>query len=169
MRSVFVALTLALTLVPAHAQSLPDWSWSHQLVVEEQLMRQTEAAAWAAANQWYQDVQAYRAATGYTGFIPSPVSPESLSRSVYEAGQAGAAYINGAYHNSARMDAAVSNWSNQAILNQQPYIHPATGYTYALPWDYNSYSVNPGGGVCGTNDYAPPNSWDDWVLLQPGW
>ncbi len=98
------------------AQGYPpmDMSWAMPWMTGLQI--QGDQAAHLAALQYLAWAQQYRAMTGYTGPLPSPVSPQALERSIQGANAAAQRYIYGAQVNSARTSNAVQDWSYRATL-----------------------------------------------------
>jgi len=123
-----------------------------------------QAAAFAQA--WYDDRQAWRAETGYYGFLPGPVSVMDLSNSISSLNDAYAAN-NAAWFNQQQTYADLSDqWSN-AMLGVSPYVDPATGADYSVANGANFYWADPYGGVWGTDLYAAPDPYTGYAELMP--
>ncbi|GMU52890.1 MAG: hypothetical protein AMXMBFR33_20360 [Candidatus Xenobia bacterium] len=159
-RLTLIALSLVLLALPAPAQTLNmDFSWGIQ-----SQQAAWDYGQWAAANaaqNWYDQVQAYRQATGYTGFIPGPVSQAQLQSSIREMNQAFDRY------NQLYDETPSSRYAEQAIMNQSTWVNPGTGQEYWLPTDHDQYSVSPDGTVW-SGPYAPGGS-TLWTPLTPAW
>ena len=81
-------------------------------------------------------------ATGDWGYIPGPVSPMDVSRSIRELN---AVYqsSNDAWHQqSARLDAARQRWST-AFRGDWYYANPYTGHVVTMPYTTDSYTADP--------------------------
>ncbi|HSS69052.1 MAG TPA: hypothetical protein VLQ46_00170 [Casimicrobiaceae bacterium] len=116
-----IARTIALALglsafIPSfsQAQSPPmDMSWG--IRAQMQYQAQGDAAARAAAMQYYRYMQQLRAA-GYTGpSLPTGVTNESLRRSINAANQAGQAYNQAQFANSQRRSNTAYDYDMRAV------------------------------------------------------
>jgi hypothetical protein len=153
-------------VTPAPAQTLNmDMSWAIQQ--QQMCWDQGMLAAQMAAQNYLAQVQAYRAATGYTGPMPSPVSTAQLQQSIQGMNQAFDDYNQSWYANSAAQSAAIENHCNQAILGQQNYLNPYTGDTYTLSNQSNFQWVDPSGCTLGTETFTPPDYQSTWTPLEP--
>jgi len=131
--TIFVAVCIG--IVPlfggaeAQAQMMPNWGAAMNQMIQQNMAFDAAMAqvAQQAARQYFEDVQRFRQATGYWGYIPGPVSPAQVSQSISEANQAFDSYIQSLMQNSQRQSDAVGRYSQQAILGLQGYIGP-TGY-----------------------------------------
>ncbi|HTR57499.1 MAG TPA: hypothetical protein VMM27_04935 [Casimicrobiaceae bacterium] len=116
-----IARTIALALglsafIPSfsQAQSPPmDMSWG--IRAQMQYQAQGDAAARAAAMQYYRYMQQLRVA-GYTGpSLPTGVTNESLRRSINAANQAGQAYNQAQFANSQRRSNTAYDYDMRAV------------------------------------------------------
>ena len=127
------------------------------------------AAAQQAASDWFWQAQAYRAQTGYAGFLPSPISQASLQASIQGMNRAFDSY-NHAWHGwSNRTCTAVENYANWGILGQAGYVNPDTGATYTLPTSSSFWWSDASGTTFGTNTYTPPSYQGSFTPLQQWW
>jgi hypothetical protein len=114
-RIIALALGLA-AFIPSfsQAQSPPmDMSWA--IRSQMQYQAQGDAAARAAAMQYYRYMQQLRAA-GYTGpSLPTGVTNESLRRSINAANQAGQAYNQAQFANSQRRSNTAYDYDMRAV------------------------------------------------------
>ena len=148
----------------ARAQFMDMSGMITQNLMFDQMMEQQAAQI---ARQWYEDVQAYRRATGdYTTPALSGFNAYTLSQANRETSQAYDAYNQSWHQNSQAMGAAVSRYSEQAILGQQTYVDP-NGTTYTLPNGYNHYWSDMEGNTYGTNTYTPPDYQNWYHVLEP--
>jgi hypothetical protein len=112
--AVVGGLMLAVQPRVAHAQTPPmDMSWG--LRSQMQLQAIGDDAAVNAGNQYLVWAQQYRAATGYSGALPSPVSQEQLQGSVDGANWAAQDYSRAQYLNSQGRDFAVGDHGMRAV------------------------------------------------------
>lgn len=135
-------LALVLLLAAgAQAQTLDmDMSWGLQ--VQQNAWDYGQQASWQAAQNYYNQVQAYRAATGYTGLMPAPVSQAQLQSSIQQ--------MNNAWNSYNQLPGlAPSRYAEEAIMGQTMWVNPATGQQYWLPTQYGNYGVTPNGTVYG--------------------
>ena len=97
-----------------HAQPAPmDMSWG--IRAQMQYQAQGDAAARAAAMQYYRYMQQLRAA-GYSGpSLPTGVTNESLRASINAANQAGQAYNQAQFANSQRRSNATYDYTMRAV------------------------------------------------------
>lgn len=122
MRTLFTSSLVASVIAFGAAGAAPgqalnmDMSWAIQS--QQQNWDYGMAASQAAAQNWYNMVQDYRAQTGYTGFIGSGITPMDISRSVASLNQTYAGY-NQAWHDQSNAHSAmVNNYINGAINGQ---------------------------------------------------
>lgn len=156
MRKLLISLVILVASQGARAQTLDmDFSWAIQAQAASWNQAQHDAAS--AARMWLDEVTAYRQATGYTGYIPGPVSQAQLQQSIQGMQQSFYDY-NQSYYNTP---------SIPSVYAPTPYMNPDTGQSYYLPNDYNSYYVNPAGYVQGTHNYTAPDSYYQWTPLVP--
>ena len=111
------------------------------------IQRQVGLQAWGdqmayrVAQKYYEDVQAFRRATGYTGPLPAPVSPQQLQRSVQALQQQ---YDRNNAHwrdTSDRTSAAIERYIQGAIRGQTYLGSPVGGSS--LPSGYPSAPYAP--------------------------
>lgn len=171
-RTIKIARLAALSLGTAvllpslsHAQNM-DMSWA--IRSQMNLWNQGQAAAYAAANQYYQYMQKLRA-MGYTGpSLPTGVTNESLRASINGAKQAGESYIASMQANSARTSAAIDKWTTGAVRGQAAYVDPNTGATTMLPYYSSPGQVQNIGGA-GGNYYTQDAQGTYWRWSGNAW
>jgi hypothetical protein len=96
------------------------------------------------AQQFLTDRWNYRVQNNDWGYIPGPVSPMDVSRSI---GELNRTYENNnaAWHeNSQRIDAALDRW-HTAFRGDWYYADPDTGNMQVLPYTVDSYTSGPWG------------------------
>lgn len=158
------ALVLATLGGAAKAQDMDLSGLMMQNLMFDQMMAQ-QAAAYA--QQWYDNVQAYRQATGdYSTPIYSGFNAQTLSQANQATSQAYDAYNQSWHQNSQAASDAVGRYSQQAILGQSDYVDP-NGYGYTLPNGSNHYWVDNQGQTYGTDTYAPPDYQNWYHELTP--
>jgi len=165
-RIALILLAVGCLAPAARAQGLNmDMSWALQNQVT--LWNQAQRDAARAAQQWLDQVTAYRRRTGYTGYIPGPVSPGQLQQSIQGMNQAWDRYHQSNYDNANCLDAALRKYADQGLLGQQQRVDPLTDRTYSVGTTHQYYYVNPQGQVQGTNSHQPPNYTGGWRELLP--
>jgi hypothetical protein len=163
-RSLIWAAVLASAITgQAQAQFMDMSGMIMSNLMFDQMMQQQAAAA---AQQWYDNVQAYRRATGdYTTPALSGFNAQTLSAANQATSQAYDAYNQSWHQGSQAMSDAVSRYG-QAILGQQTYADP-NGTTYTLPNGANHYWADLQGNTYDTNTYAPPDYQNWYHQLEP--
>lgn len=126
----------------------------NQNIAFDQMMNQQ---AINYANQWYDDVQAYRARTGYTGPINSGFNASTLSAANAANSAAFDSYCQGWNNNQQIIDQTMTNYS-QAYRGHSNYTG-SQDYVHELPYGYDYYQ-DAGGYVY----QAQPGTW-----VNPGY
>lgn len=141
-----LAATFALNTAPAQAQMMPNWSGAMNQMIQQNMAFDAfmHQQAQAAAMQFLQDRIQYRMRTGDWGYLPGPVSPGELSRSISELNGAYDDYNRSWMQNSERQSDAVERWTNGAIRGNWYYQSPDGGAVHNLPYDHNVYNQENG-------------------------
>ena len=121
------------------------------------------------AQQWYLERQAWRAQTGYYGYLPGPFSTQDLLNANRETAAAYDSYNQAWHRNSNATSAAISNYTQQAISGYGNYTDGWTGTTYQLPNHCNQYFMSPQGTFYGSNTGTAPDPWTSYTELQSSW
>lgn len=108
----------------ARAQWMPNWAGPMNQMMQQNMMFDAAMAqnAQNAVMQEFLRRQRFRQATGYTGHIPSPVSPGQLSDSIGEMNEAFDDYNRGWSQNSQRQWDATGRYDMGAVRGEQVYV-----------------------------------------------
>jgi len=119
----------------ARAQWMPNWAGPMNQMMQQNMMFDAAMAQHArnVAMQEFLRRQRFRQATGYTGYIPGPVSPGQLSRSIGEMNEAFEGYNQSWQQNSQRQWDATGRYDMGAVRGEQVYVDPMGG-TVELPY-----------------------------------
>jgi hypothetical protein len=153
--SLIAASALLATLgSEARAQSMDMSDLMMQNFAFDQMMEQQAAAV---AQAWYDNVQAYRQATGdYTTPFYSGFNAQTLSQANQATSRAYDGYNQSWHQSSQAQSDAVARYSQHAIRGEQTF-HDPWGTAYTLPQGSNHYWVDNSGATWGTDTYAPPD------------
>ena len=107
----------------ARAQWMPNTAGPMNQMMQQNMMFDAAMAQHAqnAVRQEFLRRQRYRQATGYTGYIPGPVSPGQLSDSIGEMNDAFDDYNRGWQQNSQRQMDATERWNYGAVRGVDVY------------------------------------------------
>ncbi len=164
-----LALLAAGLAAPAGAQA-PPMDMSGMMANQMYLQQQGDMMARQAAMDYYNRIQQYRQQTGYTGYIPPPVSAQQLQQSINGANQATQDYIQNSARNSNRTSAAIETYDQQVIRGQQTMVNPYTGQVLNnVPNTNNNYYQTDNGAVHGTDSYNLPPGATQLQPVKPQW
>jgi len=141
----------------ARAQWMPNTAGPMNQMMQQNMMFDAAMAQHAqnVANQVFLQMQRYRQQTGYRGFLPGPVSPAQVSRSIGEMNDAFDGYNQSWQQNSDRQWEAGRRYGMGAIRGEQEYYDPGMG-PVALPYGpERTYGNGLGDYWRGGPDYDP--------------
>ena len=121
-------------LLPAQGPPMDMSGLVNQNVAFDQMMQQQAADF---ATQWYNDAQAYRARTGYTGPINSGFNASTLNAANLATSTAFYDYNQSWWNNQQTINQSMNNYS-QAYRGYADYTGLG-GQTYDLPYGHDYY------------------------------
>jgi hypothetical protein len=146
---------------------MPNWGIGDMMAQNIAFDQQMEQQAADFANQWYWDVQRYRAQTGYTGPIQSGFNASTLSAANQANMAAFDSYNQSWWNNTQTIDNTLTNYSNTAVLGNAHHSDPHSGQVYNLPYGPDQYWINNQGYHTGTS-YQDPTPFG-WTQLEQAW